>query len=250
MRYFIHLNFKGSRYHGWQRQPGSPSVQELLERVFSLKLGEEISVTGAGRTDTGVHALNYYAHFDSLHEDLGNNPDFIYQLNSFLPPDIAICRIIKVQPDASARFSAISRTYIYRVVRQKDPFHTETGWYIFGDLDISSMNLASSMLLEYNDFASFCRSHTDVKTTLCKISEAYWSQTEHILEFRITADRFLRNMVRALTGSMIDIGQGRSDINNFRSIIEAKDRKMAGQSAPARGLFLAGVEYPVEIFLV
>jgi tRNA pseudouridine38-40 synthase len=250
MRYFIYLSFKGTRYHGWQRQPGSVSVQEILEKVLTLKLGEAISVTGAGRTDTGVHALTYCAHFECTNDLSGNSENLIHRLNRFLPEDIAIERIVRVHPDASARFSAVSRTYIYRILRNKEPFSTETGWYVFGDLDIEAMNRAASLLLQYNDFASFCRTNSDVKTTICRVSVACWSQSGDILEFTIRADRFLRNMVRAITGTMVDIGQGKTTVDEFRAIIEAKDRKLAGQSAPARGLFLAGIEYPSDVFEV
>lgn len=250
MRYFIYLSFKGTRYHGWQRQPRSFSIQEVLENVLTLKLGEEIIVTGAGRTDTGVHARNYCAHFDSSLENLGGNPEIIHKLNRFLPDHISIEKIIRVKPDASARFSAISRTYVYRVAREKDPFDQEGSWYVYGDLDIKTMNLAAAMLMEYKDFASFCRSNTDVKTTLCNVSYARWLESGHSLEFTITSNRFLRNMVRAITGSMIDIGQGKTSLKDFKSIIEAKDRTMAGQSAPAVGLYLTNIEYPDDIFIL
>jgi tRNA pseudouridine38-40 synthase len=225
-------------------------VQEVLEKVLTLKLGEEISVTGAGRTDTGVHALTYCAHFDITSDSFVNPENLIHRLNRFLPDDIAIERIVPVQPEANARFSAITRTYIYRIYRNKTPFSTETSWHVFGNLDLESMNSAAQLLLQYDDFASFCRTNSDVKTTICRVSEAVWSQNGDILEFRIRADRFLRNMVRAITGTMVDIGQGKTTVEEFRAIIEAKDRTSAGQSAPARGLFLAGIEYPSNIFEV
>jgi tRNA pseudouridine38-40 synthase len=249
MRYFIVLSYKGTGFHGWQRQPKAKTVQQLVEEVMSLKLGEEIAVTGAGRTDTGVHALNYCAHFDSERTNLAGDNDLIFGLNSFLPPEVAVERIAEVRPDASARYSAISRTYIYRILRRKDPFLAETGWCYTGTLDIESMNQAALILMEYSDFASFCRSNSDVKTTICKISEAGWCQYGHILEFKITADRFLRNMVRAIAGTMIEIGQGKTSTDEFRSIIEASDRTRAGQSAPAHGLMLADIKYPEEIFI-
>ncbi|MBE0676407.1 MAG: tRNA pseudouridine(38-40) synthase TruA [Bacteroidales bacterium] len=250
MRYFIFLSYRGTNYHGWQRQPGSPTVQQLLERVLSLKLGNETAVTGAGRTDAGVHASFYCAHFDAAREDLAGNSDFTYGLNRFLPPDVAIDRIVRVASNASARYSALSRTYVYRIIRRKDPFTTETGWHYSGELNVSLMNEASAILLEYNDFASFCRSDSDVKTTICKIESATWVENDSALEFHITADRFLRNMVRAITGTMIEIGQGKISLQDFRQIIESHDRTRAGQSAPAKGLFLTGVQYPPEIFEV
>jgi len=223
-------------------------VQEVLEKVLTLKLGWKISVTGAGRTDTGVHALTYCAHFDVPADFKTISGSLIHRLNRFLPDDIAIERIVPVRGDANARFSATSRTYIYRISRKKEPFSTETSWHVFGDLDIEAMNNAAVLLLQYDDFASFCRTNTDVKTTICKVSEAVWSQKEDMLEFKIKADRFLRNMVRAITGTMVDIGQGKNTVEDFRAIIEAKDRTLAGQSAPAQGLFLAGIEYPGEVF--
>lgn len=249
MRYFIFLSYRGTNYHGWQRQPRSMTVQQLLEEVLSAKLREPIAVTGAGRTDTGVHALIYCAHFDSLRDDLAGNVDFIFSLNRFLPDDVAADRIVTVRPDANARYSATERTYIYRIVRRKDPFNTETGWYLSGELDIGAMNDAAEMLTEYKDFASFCRTKTDVRTTLCEVTSAQWTETGNILEFRITSDRFLRNMVRAITGSMIDIGQKKMSLAEFQAVIEARNRTKAGQSAPAHGLFLAGIEYPPEVFL-
>ncbi len=250
VRYFVFLSYLGTGFHGWQRQPKAKTVQQLLEEVFSLKLGETISLTGAGRTDTGVHALSYCAHFDSAREDLAANDDFVFGLNRFLPSGVAVDSIVRVRSDASARYSAISRTYVYRILRKKDPFLAETGWCYTGELDIESMNKAASILMEYSDFASFCKSDTDVKTTICRINEANWSQNGHILEFRITADRFLRNMVRAIAGTMIEIGLGKTSVEEFRSIIEAGDRTRAGQSAPAHGLLLTGVTYPAEIFKV
>lgn len=249
MRYFVFLCYRGTGFHGWQRQPGARTVQQLLEEVFSLKLNETITVTGAGRTDTGVHATSYCAHFDSEREELAGDFDFIYGLNRFLPPEVAVDRIVRVRPDASARYSAISRTYIYRILRKKDPFLAGTGWCYTGTLDIEAMNHAASILMEYSDFASFCKSDSDVKTTKCMISEAIWTQIGHRLEFRITADRFLRNMVRAIAGTMIEIGQGKTSTDEFRLIIEASDRKRAGQSAPANGLMLADIRYPPEIFI-
>ncbi|MFO7574920.1 MAG: tRNA pseudouridine(38-40) synthase TruA [Bacteroidales bacterium] len=250
MRYFIFLSYRGTGFHGWQRQQNAKTVQQLVEEVISLKLGEDITVTGAGRTDTGVHALHYCAHFDSEREDLEGDGDFLFGMNSFLPPEVAIDRIARVSPDASARYSAISRTYIYRILRKKDPFLADTAWCYTGILDIESMNRAALILMKYSDFASFCRSNSDVKTTICRISEAIWTQSGHILEFKITADRFLRNMVRAIAGTMIEIGQGKTSTDEFRGIIEAADRTRAGQSAPAHGLLLADIKYPAEIFII
>jgi tRNA pseudouridine38-40 synthase len=173
----------------------------------------------------------------------------VHSLNSFLPSEVAIRKIVRVTHDASARYSAVSRTYIYRILREKDPFLADTGWCYTGDLDVESMNHAAGILLEYTDFASFCRSNSDVRTTICRITEAVWYQNQHILEFRITADRFLRNMVRAIAGTMINIGQGKLSPDEFRQIIEARDRTKAGQSAPAQGLMLTDIRYSEEIFI-
>ncbi|MDX9928610.1 MAG: tRNA pseudouridine(38-40) synthase TruA [Bacteroidales bacterium] len=248
MRYFIFLSYRGTNFHGWQRQPASMSVQQLLEETLAIKLGEAVTVTGAGRTDAGVHAMRYCAHFDTLRDDLAGNNDFIRSLNGLLPSDVAVEEIRRVQPDASARYSAISRTYIYRIVRRKNPFHTETGWFMPVSADVDQMNMACKILMEYTDFASFQKSNSSAKTTTCRIMEAGWSQTDDFLEFRITADRFLRNMVRAITGTMIDVGRGKISPGQFRDIVEARDRTRSGQSAPAKGLFLAAINYPSEIF--
>lgn len=248
MRYFLFLKYKGTRYHGWQRQPGESTVQQVLEEALSLRLKERIAVTGAGRTDTGVHAEFYAAHFDTPQTDLHKNKNFIFSLNRFLPEDIAITGITRVVPDASARYSAISRTYKYRVARQKNPFLTDISLLYTGPLDVDTMNIASGLLTRYSDFASFCRADSDVKTTICRVSEALWIEKEGVLEFTITADRFLRNMVRAISGTLLDIGKGKRSGSDFAKIIEACDRKAAGQSAPARGLSLTAVIYPDEIF--
>lgn len=249
MRYFIFLSYRGTNYHGWQRQASSSTVQALLEKVLSLKLGEAVTITGAGRTDAGVHALFYCAHFDSGREDLAGNSDFVYGVNSFLPADIAISSIKMVHADASARYDAISRTYIYRITHIKNPFLTDTAWYLPVKPNIDLMNEACRILAAGSDFASFCRSGSDVSTTICRVISARWSEKSDILEFSITADRFLRNMVRAITGSLIDIGLRKMKLSDFALVIEARDRRMAGQSAPAHGLFLAGIDYPDSIFV-
>ena len=242
-RYFIQLSFKGTHYHGWQVQPNGISVQEVLEKALSTVLRENTGLVGAGRTDTGVHALFFIAHFDAVDECL-DDPDFVYRLNRFLPSDIAIQKIRKAGSDAHARFSALSRTYIYVITRVKDPFLLETSFYFPGFLDVEKMNLAAEFLFHYSDFTSFSRLHTDVKTNLCKISFACWKEENHQLIFTIRADRFLRNMVRAIVGTLLDVGRGKMTIENFRQVIESQDRKFAGPSAPAKGLSLKDIEYP------
>ena len=246
-RYFIELAYKGTNFHGWQVQPNAPTVQESLEKALSVITREPISVTGAGRTDTGVHASYYVAHFDSANAEL-DHPDFAHKLNSFLPKDIVIFSISKVSPEAHARFDAISRTYHYHLNLHKDPFSLETSWHFFRQPDIRLMNEASRILFDYTDFTSFSKLHTDVKTNNCKILQAEWMQNKSEILFTVKADRFLRNMVRALVGTILEVGIGKNDLAGFRRIIEMKDRGAAGFSVPAHGLFLVDVEYPEPIF--
>jgi tRNA pseudouridine38-40 synthase len=248
-RYFIFISFKGTYYHGWQLQPRSLTIQEILDEALSLILGEKVSTTGAGRTDAGVHAHFFCAHFDSRVNDLDIKTNFVFKLNRFLPDDIAVTSIRKVKNDANARYSAISRTYRYFITRKKDPFTTETSWFIHGPLDIDLMNMVSGTLRRYDDFTSFSRLHSDNKTNICKIYMAEWELEGDTLVFTIKADRFLRNMVRAITGTMVDIGRKKISPAEFEKIIEARDRGSAGMSAPAKGLFLANIEYPGDIFI-
>ena len=248
-RYFLKLSYKGSDYHGWQVQPNAVTVQEILNRDLSVVLGEEVRVTGCGRTDTGVHARVFYAHFDSGRTDLANNPKFLFSINGKLPHDISINEIRSVIPDAHTRFMAVSRTYKYYILRQKDVFEREFAHTLLGDLDVESMQEAADILREYTDFTSFSKLDTDVKTNDCKISEAFWEITENRVVFTVTADRFLRNMVRAIVGTLLNVGFGKISPDEFRKIIECKNRSNAGASAPAKGLFLTDVVYPSELFL-
>jgi tRNA pseudouridine38-40 synthase len=248
-RYFIFISFKGTSYHGWQVQPNSLTVQKILDEALSLILGEEISTTGAGRTDTGVHALVFCAHFDSLNSDLTSDKNLVFKINRFLPHDISVKGIRKVLPDSNARFSAISRTYKYFISQAKDPFNYHSCWFLHGDLDISSMNRASTLLLNHSDFTSFSRLHSGSKTNICKINYAGWERSGSMLIFTIKADRFLRNMVRAVVGTLVETGRGRITPEEFEKIIEFKNRSSAEMSAPAKGLFLADIEYPEEIFV-
>jgi len=248
-RYFIRLCYKGTKYHGWQIQPNSSTVQEVLNKDLSLILNEQIEVTGAGRTDTGVHAKVFYAHFDSSVNDLHTEPNLVFKLNGILPKDIAVKEILKVKPDAHARFDAISRTYEYHITRIKDPFLTDLAHFIYGDLDFESMQKAATLLTEVSDFTSFSKVDSDVKTNICKVYQALWSIDSEKIIFTITADRFLRDMIRAIVGTLLDIGFGRTTINDFPNIIEKKDRSAAGNSVPAKGLFLADIQYPPDIFI-
>ena len=243
MRYFITLSYDGTRYHGWQVQPNGISVQGELQRALSLILRTDIQVTGAGRTDTGVHARMMVAHFEAT--TLPFQPhDLAYKLNRLLPQDIAIQKIEPVSENLHARFSATSRTYRYFVHTGKSPFLRHYSWQAHYALDFPLMNEAAAMLLDYDDFGAFCKSHTDVKTTLCYISVAQWHQlSDTTWYFEITANRFLRNMVRAVVGTLIDVGRHRLSLDDFRSVIEGRCRSAAGESMPANGLFLVNISY-------
>lgn len=248
-RYFIFLSFKGTSYHGWQLQPNSVTIQGIIDEALSMILGEKIRSTGAGRTDGGVHACFFCAHFDSPASDLAERGNLIFKLNRFLPKDISITGIKKVLPDANARYSAISRTYKYFVSRIKDPFSEDSSWFLYGNPDIDLMNGAAGLLLNHSDFTSFSRLHSDNKTNICKIFQAQWEDAGDKLVFTIKADRFLRNMVRAIVGTMIDLGLHKISFEEFEEVVKAGNRSAAGMSAPARGLFLVAVEYPPEIFV-
>lgn len=248
-RYFIQLNYKGTNYHGWQFQPNAISVQEVLTRAFSTILREKVEITGAGRTDTGVHATFFMAHIDSKNQDLESDKKIIFKLNSFLPNDIAIQKILKVKKDAHARFDAKSRTYHYYMHQQKDPFLIESSYYFPHKLNIDLMNKACELLYQFTDFTSFSKLHTDVKTNNCNIESVFWTQQDYKLVFEIRADRFLRNMVRAIVGTLIDVGKNKISLNDFMEIIESKNRSLAGVSVPAHGLYLTYIEYSKDIFL-
>ena len=242
MRYFIKFAYNGTLYHGWQSQPNALTVQETLQKALSLLFKKHIELVGAGRTDTGVHAKEMYAHFD-FNEQL--ETDFwIPKLNSYLPKDIVIYEIIPVTAEAHARFDATSRTYEYYIHSFKDAFLTDLSWYHYYPLDLERMNEAASTLLEYTDFECFSKTNTDVFTYNCKITEAFWQKKGNQLIFTITADRFLRNMVRAIVGTLINIGQGKIEVAQLQKIIESKKRSEAGFSAPAHGLYLTQIKYP------
>lgn len=241
------MAYKGTRFHGWQVQPNAVSVQQCLEKALSTITRETIAVTGAGRTDTGVHASYFVAHFDSSQPDL-DHPDFTYKLNSFLKDDVSIFGLSKVNSQAHARFDALSRTYQYHLNIRKDPFSIETSWYFFRQPDVGLMNEACLILFDFIDFTSFSKLHTDVKTNNCKIIQAHWTQHGPHLIFTVKADRFLRNMVRAMVGTLLEVGLGKMDLSAFRSVIERKDRGAAGLSVPAHGLFLTEIAYPESVF--
>jgi tRNA pseudouridine38-40 synthase len=250
-RYFIKLSYDGTNYHGWQSQDNANTVQAELEKALSAILSDKIEVTGAGRTDTGVHAREYFAHFD--HSQLLEKSELdnlLYRLNAILPEDISAFYIFPVKNDTHARFSAISRTYKYYITRKKNPFFNKYSWNVIGKLDVIKMNEVSKILFEYIDFTSFSKLHTDVKTNNCKIMQAEWSEENNMIIFTIKADRFLRNMVRAIVGTLIDVGKGKISTEEFRNIIESKNRSEAGYSVPAKGLFLDKIEYPPDIILL
>jgi len=257
-RYFIKMAFNGANYHGWQIQENADTVQAEVENALSVLLAANIEVTGAGRTDTGVHAREFFAHFEVetvFEKDFID--DLVYRMNSIVPSDISIIDIFPVRSDVHARFSALSRTYRYYICRAKDPFNNNFAWRIYGDMNVDAMNEAANTLFDYIDFTSFSKLHSDVKTNNCKIMQARWTEESlptgeagGFLVFTITADRFLRNMVRAITGTLVDVGKGKISIQVFRNIIEAKNRGDAGYSVPAKGLFLEKIEYPKDIFLI
>ncbi|GAB2780856.1 tRNA pseudouridine(38-40) synthase TruA [Salinimicrobium soli] len=246
MRNFLELAYFGKAYHGWQRQPNAVSVQEVVEQALQTLLQENLEITGAGRTDAGVHAKQLYAHFDTS-KPLGKN--FLFRVNALLPKDIALVSVREVTPEAHARFDAVSRSYEYHIVKEKDVFSIDTAYWVKKELRVDEMNRAAKILLEYKDFKCFSRSRTDVKTYNCSIEHAFWETTNSGLVFHIKADRFLRNMVRAIVGTMLEIGQGKMEAENMHEIIRSGNRSEAGASVPAHGLFLTRIEYPQTIFI-
>ena len=246
MRYFVELSYNGTDYHGWQVQPNAITVQSVLDKALSILLKKPTTTMGAGRTDTGVHAAQMVAHFDT--ESSIDTDDLTYKLNSFLPKTIAVHNIKQVHADAHARFDATQRTYRYKISTFKDVFNFDNAYYYTNKLDVDLMNKASTILLEYSDFKCFSRAHSDVKTHICAISEAFWIKNEHELIFQISADRFLRNMVRAIVGTLLDVGNHKTALEDFHNIIQSKDRSKAGASAPAKGLYLTKIVYPDSIY--
>lgn len=249
MRWFIYLSYNGSAYHGWQFQPNGISVQEVLEQALSTVLREKTAVTGAGRTDTGVHAAMMVAHVDLNGIPDDDVPAFVKKLNSILPKDIAVHQILPVKDDAHARFDAISRKYEYRVYFGKNVFRGNLATRLYYYPDFELMNEAAAKLTAYNDFTSFSKLHTDAKTNNCVISEACWKQEGDEWVFHIRADRFLRNMVRAVVGTLFEVGMHKITVRDFCEIIEAKNRCKAGVSVPPHGLYLVDIVYPEAIFL-
>lgn len=242
MRYLIGFSYKGTNYHGWQIQPNEVTVQSELTSALSLVLRKEVELTGAGRTDAGVHAKRMAAHFD-FEGEIADGKALANKLNSLLPLDIAVYEVKRVADDFHARFDAKSRTYKYYITRQKSPFLSDLAAKMTFPLDVEKMNEAAATLFDYTDFTSFSKVHTDTKTNNCKIMRAEWGYESDCLVFTVQADRFLRNMVRAIVGTMLEVGKGKLSVAGFREIIERKDRCLAGTSAPAEGLYLCDVEY-------
>lgn len=246
-RYFIRFSYDGGNYHGWQFQPNSITVQEVMTEKMQHLFGPNLSLTAAGRTDAGVHARKMFAHFDT-DVPVGDIEALTKKLDLMMPPDISVYEVIPVRPDAHARFDATSRTYEYWMGNAKDPFNQSFYARFYGLLDFEAMNRAAKCLFDYIDFTSFSKTHTDVKTNNCKILQAYWEQRGMYWVFTIQADRFLRNMVRAIVGTLLEVGRGKMDEAGFRSIIESKNRSKAGTSVFSKGLFLIDVAYPEEFF--
>lgn len=248
-RYFIYLAYDGTNYHGWQIQPNGISVQECLMKALATFLRREIEVIGAGRTDAGVHATLMVAHFD-LEGDTLDVELVADKLNRLLPPDISVYQVRRVKSDAHARFDATARTYKYYITTSKNPFNRQYRCRIHGNLDFKRMNEAAQELFGYSDFTSFSKLHTDVRTNICRITMAEWTQVDEATwVFTIRADRFLRNMVRAIVGTLLEVGRGKMTVQDFKQVIELQDRGKAGTSAPGQALFLVNVEYPENLFI-
>ena len=242
MRYFIYLSYNGANYCGWQNQPNGVSVQQKIEKALQVLLRKPVAITGAGRTDAGVHARMMVAHFDWA-EEINDLSVLNERMNCLLPNDISVKKIVQVLPEAHARFDALSRTYKYYICTEKDPFQFQYSFRNTSALDFEKMNEAAAILPEYTDFTSFSKSHTDVMTNNCKILQAGWKQEGNTWVFTIQADRFLRNMVRAIVGTMLEVGKGKLSLDGFRKVIESKNRGNAGTSVPGKALFLEDIEY-------
>lgn len=242
-RYFVQLAYKGTNYHGWQIQPNAITVQEVLNESFQTFFrNPSINLVGCGRTDTGVHASDFYAHFETEEQIPLENA--VFRLNNMLPKDIVLFNLFEVKPDQHTRFDATSRTYQYHIHLKKNPFILETSHYMFQKLNVEAMNEACKVLFNHEDFTSFSKLHTDTKTNNCTIMLAKWEESDHGLVFTVKANRFLRNMVRAIVGTMLEVGLGKITVAQFNEVILKKDRGAAGASVPGKGLFLTKIEYP------
>lgn len=247
MRYFLEIAYDGTRFHGWQVQPNALSVQEILEDSLSKVLREPISTTGSGRTDTGVHAIQQFVHFNA--QQPLDPQQVVYRLNRILPEDISALNLYLVQPDAHARYDAFARTYHYHITLRKNPFKRLHAWYHSRALDVEKMNEAAAILLNYEDFTTFSKVKGDTKHYRCNMYEAVWEQAGEELRFTIRANRFLRGMVRLVVGTLVDVGRGKLTVPEFEQIVASQDRSRSSGAAPSEGLFLAKVEYPSELFI-
>jgi tRNA pseudouridine38-40 synthase len=247
MRYFFEISYKGTNYSGWQSQLNATGIQTVVEECLRKMLREDIAIVASGRTDAGVHCMQQFFHAD-IQQELSEK-DFLHNLNSFLPKDIAVHAVLPVISEASARYDAFERSYIYKIVRKRNVFTPGFAWYFFKPLDISNMNEAAALLVGRHDFRCFSKVHTDVVNFVCDVKEAVWKEDGDNLTFCITANRFLRGMVRAIVGTLVDVGQGRTSIGKFREILNSGDRREAGANVPPEGLYLVGVRYPEHIFL-
>jgi tRNA pseudouridine38-40 synthase len=245
MRYFFQISYNGTNYNGWQSQANATGIQEIVERALSTILRTEIAIVGSGRTDTGVHCVQQFFHADINKEF--DRDRLVVQLNSFLPPDIAINSIRRVNDNASARYDAIERTYEYHITRKKDPIRLGTSHYFFKGVDVPTMNKAAALLVGTHDFQCFSKVKTDVNHFICDVKKASWNQKGDLLVFTITANRFLRGMVRAVVGTLLDVGTGKLTMKQLKEILKSKDRKNAGMNVPPEGLFLMSVRYPKSI---
>jgi tRNA pseudouridine38-40 synthase len=251
-RFFLTLSYDGTRFNGWQIQENTANtVEQLLEEKMSMILKEKIDLVGCGRTDTGVNARNFVAHFDSHSQELiPNKKHWIYKFNTVLPATVAIHDIQAVKEKAHARYDATQRVYYYYLSQKKDPFKDVYSYYVYGELDFELMNEAAAILKEYKDFTSFSKAHTQNKTNVCNITRASWNKSgQGQWRFTISADRFLRGMVRAIVGTLLLVGHNKITLTDFRRIIESRDRRNAGSNVPANALFLVGIKYPKELFI-
>ena len=250
MRYFIELSYDGAAYCGWQRQPDAPTVQQTLEQALSTLLREPIEVVGAGRTDTGVNASYYVAHFD-CETGVEDCAKLVYKLNLILPHDVAVGAVREVRESAHARFDAVEREYTYYISQRKNPFRRYSAWQYYVPLDVERMNEAAKSLLEWDDFTSFAKLNSNNKTNICNVVRADWhrdADDEQLLIFTIRADRFLRNMIRAIVGTLVDVGRGRYTVEDFERILHSRDLSLSSSGAPAVGLFLSDVKYADEVY--
>lgn len=247
MRYFLEFSYRGTAYNGWQKQNNALGIQEVLEEALSKVLRMSVDLTGSSRTDTGVHAEQQFAHFDL--PTAIDNPDLLaYKVNALIPRDVAVRRFVQVADDVHSRFAATHRKYEYRIIRHKNAFLTDLAYQLRGDLDVGLMNSAAKLLLVHNDFESFSKIHTNVNNFRCSITQAEWVDSGEMLTFHVKANRFLRGMVRALVGTMLEVGRGKLTVEDFEQIILSRNRKNAGAQAPAAGLFLVEVGYSDNLF--